>query len=28
VEMLLPLWVDLFRHTGHAEFNIEVRRGH
>lgn len=28
VEMLLPLWLDLFRHLGHAEFNLEVRRGH
>lgn len=28
VEMLLPLWLDLFRNLGHAEFNIEVRRGH
>jgi NADPH-dependent F420 reductase len=28
VEMFLPLWLDLFRHTGHADFNLEVRRGH
>jgi predicted dinucleotide-binding enzyme len=28
VEMLLPLWLDLFRNLGHAEFNLEVRRGH
>ncbi|WP_405875114.1 MULTISPECIES: NADPH-dependent F420 reductase [unclassified Streptomyces] len=28
VEMLLPLWVDLFGHFGHSEFNFEVRRGH
>ncbi|WP_405673891.1 NADPH-dependent F420 reductase [Streptomyces sp. NBC_01530] len=27
VEMLLPLWLDLLRNLGHAEFNIEVRRG-
>ncbi|MEU6258123.1 NAD(P)-binding domain-containing protein [Streptomyces sp. NPDC047043] len=26
VEMMLPLWLDLFRHFGHAEFNLEVRR--
>ena len=26
VEMMLPLWVDLFRHFGHGEFNLEVRR--
>ncbi|MEU6140965.1 NAD(P)-binding domain-containing protein [Streptomyces sp. NPDC047081] len=26
VEMLLPLWLDLFRNLGHAEFNLEVRR--
>ncbi|MCI3278524.1 NADPH-dependent F420 reductase [Streptomyces cylindrosporus] len=26
VEMLLPLWLDLFRTLGHAEFNLEVRR--
>jgi predicted dinucleotide-binding enzyme len=27
VEMLLPLWLDLFRAIGHGEFNLEVRRG-
>ena len=26
VEMMLPLWLDLFRHFGHGEFNLEVRR--
>lgn len=26
VEMILPLWVNLFQHFGHAEFNLEVRR--
>ncbi|MFD8305924.1 NADPH-dependent F420 reductase [Streptomyces sp. NPDC059690] len=25
VEMALPLWVDLFRHFGHGEFNMEIR---
>ncbi|MFF5018247.1 NADPH-dependent F420 reductase [Streptomyces sp. NPDC001165] len=28
VEMLLPLWFDLFQKFGHADFNFEVRRGH
>ncbi|MEU1402928.1 NAD(P)-binding domain-containing protein [Streptomyces sp. NPDC005728] len=28
VEMLLPLWFGLFQKFGHADFNIEVRRGH
>ena len=26
VEMVLPLWVGLFQHLGHADFNLEVRR--
>lgn len=26
VEMVLPLWLDLFRKMGHGEFNLEVRR--
>ncbi|MEU6092412.1 NAD(P)-binding domain-containing protein [Streptomyces sp. NPDC047085] len=26
VEMLLPLWLDLMRHFGHADFNFELRR--
>lgn len=26
VEMWLPLWLDLMRHFGHADFNLEVRR--
>ncbi|WP_333774479.1 NADPH-dependent F420 reductase [Streptomyces sp. IBSBF 3136] len=26
MEMLLPLWLDLFRKFGHADFNFEVRR--
>ncbi|MET8246854.1 NAD(P)-binding domain-containing protein [Streptomyces sp. NPDC005202] len=26
VEMLLPLWLSLYQHIGHAEFNLEVRR--
>ncbi|WP_019070980.1 NADPH-dependent F420 reductase [Streptomyces hokutonensis] len=25
VEMMLPLWVNLFRTLGHGEFNLEVR---
>jgi predicted dinucleotide-binding enzyme len=25
-EMYLPLWLTLFRHVGHPEFNVEVRR--
>ncbi|MCH0562522.1 MULTISPECIES: NADPH-dependent F420 reductase [unclassified Streptomyces] len=26
VEMWLPLWIDLFRTIGHADFNLELRR--
>ncbi|MFR9797807.1 NADPH-dependent F420 reductase [Streptomyces sp. MS06] len=26
VEMMLPLWLDLFRRFGHPDFNLEVRR--
>jgi len=26
VEMVLPLWLDLFRKLGHGDFNLEVRR--
>ncbi|SHI45309.1 NADPH-dependent F420 reductase [Streptomyces sp. 3214.6] len=26
VEMWLPLWLDLMRHFGHADFNLELRR--
>jgi predicted dinucleotide-binding enzyme len=25
-EMYLPLWLTLFQHVGHPEFNVEVRR--
>ncbi|MEU1196187.1 NAD(P)-binding domain-containing protein [Streptomyces sp. NPDC005813] len=25
-EMMLPLWLTLFQHIGHPEFNVEVRR--